>query len=377
VSGDTRPNSNDSSQAGSGDRPGSSSSGGGGGGGGAPFDVSQLTGSQIATHVSATVHRSLNPAFEEEFLVPGASPNSVLVFTLCDENAKGTTLPDFLGQAVLRLDTGAGRGPYASPLREWGSHKFSMKLGPQLVTDVRIDRQRPPLRLASLENDHVMTSSSSDGGGGRGSDDNHLYNTAGSMSLVSAAHAASPWGTLEMTLRMLDRTVSMCGPVNRRVQRVLTTYTWKPAWGVLADGILSFYDSRGDCEPRARIDLAYVLSVDFEEGEHAGDAIVVHVSGEPAAAFQVPPDYDANEKSDATAAERAAVPSAAPERREWLRKLRRAAKLIPTNEFSPAEVPHSHYLAYKGTGAPDHIYERQMSDLRFHHHEGIKPTLTK
>ena len=28
----------------------------------------------------------------------GASPNSVLVFTLCDENAKGTALPDFLGQ---------------------------------------------------------------------------------------------------------------------------------------------------------------------------------------------------------------------------------------------------------------------------------------
>ena len=71
----------------------------------------------------------------------------------------------------------------------------------------------------------------------------------------------------KVSLRAVEPSVAMCGVVFRRVQRVLTSFSYKPAWAVLAGGVLGLYDHRNDREPRTSIDLSCVssrsLSVSF------------------------------------------------------------------------------------------------------------------
>ena len=105
------------------------------------------------------------------------------------------------------------------------------------------------------------------------------------------------------------------------------------------------FDARGDREPTERISMKFVESVDYAEGERAGHAIELGQAGQTGAlkfAFQVPPDdYDKSESGRVTPT--LAMAKASRERREWLRKLRRAAKLVRTNEYAPEECTHAEF----------------------------------
>ena len=144
---------------------------------------------------------------------------------------------------------------------------------------------------------------------------------------IEPAAQSMSWGRLKIELVTLDPTRTMCGEILCRVQRVLTTHVFKPAWAVLTDAAVCVYDYRVDREPRDTFEIKYIDRVHFDVED---ETIIVDLAGMAPMIFRV---------------------SSASERREWLRKLRRVAEHIPTNEFCPAEVAHDEYLRYKGKGS--------------------------
>lgn len=93
---------------------------------------------------------------------------------------------------------------------------------------------------------------------------------------------------------------------------------------MLTEKALCVYDYPVDRDPRLIIELKSIIKVSFEDGE---GTIVVEPLAQSPFHFQVASMW---------------------ERREWLRKLRRVAENISTNELCPAEVTHEDYVSYVG-----------------------------
>ncbi|KAH8051247.1 hypothetical protein JL722_10948 [Aureococcus anophagefferens] len=98
---------------------------------------------------------------------------------------------------------------------------------------------------------------------------------------------------------------------------VLTSYSWKPSWVVLAFGVLRVYNARGEVEPRFEINCEHIIGVGYDVED---DTINVKVVGDKDYSFRIIVNEHKENDED-----RGFI------RRTWLRKLRRVCPKIVTN----------------------------------------------
>ena len=123
---------------------------------------------------------------------------------------------------------------------------------------------------------------------------------------------------------------SVCSHMLRRVELVLTSYSWKPSWVVLAFGVLRVYNARGEVEPRFEINCEHIIGVGYDVED---DTINVKVVGDKDYSFRIIVDEHKENDED-----RGFI------RRTWLRKLRRVCPKIVTNEFCQEEMSHDAFV---------------------------------
>lgn len=108
----------------------------------------------------------------------------------------------------------------------------------------------------------------------------------------------------------------------------MITY-WKPAWCCLAFERFHVYDHRGEATPRLTIDVNHIDKVDVVRDMDEGDMFSVHVAGGHTHFFRV---ADVGHPIRNTRFS------------QWVRRLRRAATRIPTNEYVASESSHAEYM---------------------------------
>jgi hypothetical protein len=131
----------------------------------------------------------------------------------------------------------------------------------------------------------------------------------------------------------------------RCLRRSLITF-WKPAWACLAFGRLRVYDHRGEAEPKLEIDMDHVDLVEVHKDHDEGDSFVLQVAGAGLHHFRV---ADIGH------------PIRSLQYSNWVRRLRRAAPRIPTNEFVASEASFAEYL---GHAVKDPVTRPRRSQIR-------------
>ncbi|KAJ1458473.1 hypothetical protein M885DRAFT_561692 [Pelagophyceae sp. CCMP2097] len=143
----------------------------------------------------------------------------------------------------------------------------------------------------------------------------HLDAGAGAAGLVWCRVWASPW------------TESVCSYLEQRAARGLVHY-WTARWCVLAFGTFLVFNRRGDVEPAHSVAMDHVDTVDIARDFDDGDVLSLAFAGGPRLIFRGP---DVGLQGQAALF------------RKWVRRLRRAAPRIPTNERAPSDCTHKQY----------------------------------
>ena len=142
------------------------------------------------------------------------------------------------------------------------------------------------------------------------------------------------------------RTTSVCSHLEMRcLRRSLITF-WRPVWAVLAFDRLRVYDHRGDKDPKLDVDVHHIDIVEVHKDVDEGDTFSLHVAGGNLHHFRV---------ADIGHPIRTNLYS------NWVRRLRRAAPRIPTNEFVASEASFAEYL---GQPVADPVTRPRRSQIR-------------
>jgi hypothetical protein len=134
----------------------------------------------------------------------------------------------------------------------------------------------------------------------------------------------APHGHVAVVVAQVAPAKCMCGHVDVLEGRILTSPSWAPRWAVLVDGRLTLFRARGDADAREALEMAHLTSFDVDADE---GTFTLSAAGAHALVLRVAIDE----------------PHGRDVFRMWLRRLRRAATRIPTNEFVSEELGNDDY----------------------------------
>lgn len=261
---------------------------------------------QVATCHTEPAPRRTVTEWNESFVIGGLEGNGCLAFTVTDHLVTGAGSNEFMGQALLQLEktrplhAGASNSPARGKKKQRVTSTFTP--GTHTMENIRL-----PLgvmrREVEVERGKLL----------------HLKN-----------RERLATGELYTTIRPAPSAYSVCSHMLRRVELVLTSYSWKPSWVVLAFGVLRVYNARGEVEPRFEINCEHIIGVGYDVED---DTINVKVVGDKDYSFRIIVNEHKENDED-----RGFI------RRTWLRKLRRVCPKIVTNEFCQEEMSHDAFV---------------------------------
>ncbi len=313
---------------------------------------------QCFSHKTRAIEKTLHPCWNDACFVAGVDPESLLAFTVVDVD-QGDNHDDFLGQVTVPMKVLR----HADSLAVLAAEQLRRDRKAQGLDarGVRLKRKRQSLTMLM----HVDRDMGRDVHG-MIKVDAHLrgallvhdaYKTLGKQTVPVVEPGAAkqvhlddihvpPTGHVWYRVWAAPRTTSVCGFVEMRcLRRSLITF-WKPAWACLAFGRLRVYDHRGEAEPKLEIDMDHVDLVEVHKDHDEGDAFVLQVAGAGLHHFRV---ADIGH------------PIRSLQFSNWVRRLRRAAPRIPTNEFVASEASFAEYL---GHAVKDPVTRPRRSQIR-------------
>ena len=252
--------------------------------------------------------------WNERLDLGGVERDGCVAFTVSDTLVTAAVGHEFMGQAVLQFVglaplgsvEGASKGKVGERLKPKRKPRGAAAFSPGADTSENVR-----LALGGFRRDVAV--------GGK------------PLALQHTRRVAT--GELFVSISSPPATCSICSPMMRKLDVVLTSSSWKPSWCVLAHGVLRVYNARGEGEARQEIEMEHVLGVGYDGDE---DAIIVRVVGDKDHAFRVV-GVDTHAAED-IGSDKGFL------RRAWLRKLRRAAPKIAMNEFCPEELSHEAFV---------------------------------
>ncbi|KAJ1458254.1 hypothetical protein M885DRAFT_614606 [Pelagophyceae sp. CCMP2097] len=230
-----------------------------------------------------------------------------VAITIADPSATGSAVADFLGQA--RLDVSRPTpwpAPAPKPARGKAENRPPRgyrRKGSSAYLPHAFTRGRLRLSLDAAVH-HV------DVGRGRPL---HLKNCG-----------RTPHGHVSVVVAQVSPATCMCGHLDILEDRILTSPSWAPRWAVLVDGRLTLLRARGDAEARQQLEMAHVTDIDVDAD---GGTFTLSTAGAQPVVLRVATD----------------VAHGRTLFRMWLRRLRRTATRIPTNEFISEELDAADY----------------------------------
>ncbi|KAH8064930.1 hypothetical protein JL722_1820 [Aureococcus anophagefferens] len=313
---------------------------------------------QCFSHKTRAIEKTLHPCWNDACFVAGVDPESLLAFTVVDVD-QGDNHDDFLGQVTVPMKVLR----HADSLAVLAAEQLRRDRKAQGLDarGVRLKRKRQSLTMLM----HVDRDMGRDVHG-MIKVDAHLrgallvhdaYKTLGKQTVPVVEPGAAkqvhlddihvpPTGHVWYRVWAAPRTTSVCGFVEMRcLRRSLITF-WKPAWACLAFGRLRVYDHRGEAEPKLEIDMDHVDLVEAHKDHDEGDSFVLQVAGAGLHHFRV---ADIGH------------PIRSLQFSNWVRRLRRAAPRIPTNEFVASEASFAEYL---GHAVKDPVTRPRRSQIR-------------
>jgi len=272
------------------------------------------------------IQKTLDPTWNAQFDVHGVDPDSTVTFTVADVDdptspQSADDRDDFLGQVTVQLNAlrhadflaqmtyeaerraklkaKAGRRPSKTKTRLQADGALLVmdaraRLGPNLV---------PVSKVVNEKVNHVAF------------DDVHVEATGAVYYRIWAA----------------PRARSICGHLEVKVQRGFVVSFWKPVWACLAFNRLTLRDHRGDEHLRLDLPLRHLEAVEVhspETAESIGDTFSLVLGG--------------GKRHDLRVGD-LGTPLRDVEHQAWVRRLRRCAPRIPTNEFADSACPFLEY----------------------------------
>jgi len=279
------------------------------------------------------IQKTLDPTWNAQFDVHGVDPDSTVTFTVADVDdptspQSADDRDDFLGQVTVQLNAlrhadflaqmtyeserrakikaKTGRRPSKTKQRLQSDGALLVmdaraRLGPNLV---------PVSKVVNEKVHHVAF------------DDVHVEAT----------------GAVYYRIWCAPRARSICGHLEVKVQRGFVVSFWKPVWACLAFNRLTLRDHRGDEHLRLDLPLRHVEAVEVhspETAESIGDTFSLVLGG--------------GKRHDLRVGDLGS-PLRDVEHQAWVRRLRRCAPRIPTNEFADSACP---FLEYQETRKND------------------------
>jgi len=271
------------------------------------------------------IAKTLDPTWNAAFDVHGVDPDSTVTFTVADiDEGRAEDRDDFMGQVTIRLSAlrhadFLAQMTYESERRtkEKNQSGWRNALTPKtsrrqndgalLLMDARARLGPNLVPVSDRSGDKVRHVAF---------DDIHIEATGAVYYRIWAA----------------PRAKSCCGHLEVKVQRGFVVSFWKPVWACLAFGHLTLRDHRGDPAIRLDLDVRHIEEVDVhapELGTGDGDTFSLVVAGGKTHCLRV---------GDLGA------PFRDMEHQAWVRRLRRCAPRISTNEYADSACPLHEYV---------------------------------